>query len=685
MASIYENQAVDPGRLPNANEVAGMPRKERKSARTIAQYWLEQYRQAMWMRRPHAINWIKVCSIMAGYHYFAIRHGRWVLLPKKSRQVRAIVPVMNTKYRWELGRISSNQIGVTGAPITGRSANAFELAERAQDIMTGWIDETDQQKIFVQGCEQMLFFGGFGLYRYSDPFRKQVYLKPFPFSELFPIPWDARNWQECDGIQRVALVTRQWLELQDELFRRKYGKKPEKPLASFADQQSTRFTTQYAGFGSSYEIAGRVDGAVCHWVWMKPTELNPFGEYAMMLGDELVRYKSGRDEDGGLIALPDGTIPIEPIMYTKKPDDFFPKGFLEELVPMQMEANRQMTTIIEGARYNRPFIGYAEGRVDPKDVQDSPIGLIPIREAAMSNTKEQALFSVNATPQNREVGQVLSIVKEWAQEAAAHDSSILYGEQSGRTEGGPATQLLNTNAQAPLQPVMQSIEVAYRNTFPKVLDGLHGVWPDNKIVRLTGPQNVGREIRISRDQLPWSQDVILAPTPMLSGGKGSVAQLLFQLRSMPTKDGGFELESNEFRRGLHMLGMSPPGVTIFDKAEQRIRFRIGQILKGQAPPLVNEQVRRVQMMEDHELAVRLMKEVALDPGFAGNPPQVQQTLLDEIDFHMNTMPGARPPDNFADQMELADQDQTDDWLETAENDPLTPEGQMAIDGQLIGV
>jgi len=403
-----------------------------------------------------------------------------------------------------------------------------------------------------------------------------------------------------------------------------------------------------------------------------------------MIGDELVRYVSGRTEDGKLLALPDGVIPVEPVMYTKKPDDFYPKGFLEELVPMQLEANRQMTTIIEGAKYNRPFLGYIENRVDPKDIQNSSTGLIPIREGSMSEVKESPLIPVNATPQNREVGQVLSIVKDFASEAACHDSPILYGEQSGRTEGGPATQMLNTNAQAPLQPVMQSIEVAYRNTLPRVLDALHDVWPMEKVVRLTGAQNIGRELRIKREQMPWSRDVILVPTPMMAGGKGAVAQVLFQLRNLPTKDGGFEIESNEFRRGLHLLGMSPPGVSLYSKSEQRIRFRIGQILRGVAAPIQDQRVAKIQQMEDHGLAVELLKEVALAPGFASYSPQAQKAILDEIDFHMGTMPGALPPDNFDDQMELSDMQKMEDWMEAAEND-LTMEGQMTIDGQLLGV
>jgi len=76
--------------MPNTDSVASLPRKNRRSARKLAEFITEQYRLGLDLRAPHAVSWIKVKSIMRNVHYFKIRNGVWWPLRKKPGQIRAV-------------------------------------------------------------------------------------------------------------------------------------------------------------------------------------------------------------------------------------------------------------------------------------------------------------------------------------------------------------------------------------------------------------------------------------------------------------------------------------------------------------------------------------------------------------------------------------------------------------------
>lgn len=678
-------QAPQPSReMPNSDAVADLPRKYKKSAKKLAEFVTEQYRLGLDRRRAHAISWIKVKSIMRGIHYFRIRNGTWYPLRKKEGQVRAVRKIMKPRYRWELGRLNANQIGVTATPKFGHGERSFFWAERAQSIMPDWIEEERVHDTYDTGNQQLLYFGMMGYYRYMDRFQQRVRLKAVPGTEYFPIPYDAVSLEEADGLMRVQLVSKQWLETQDDDLVRRTGKEDIKRMASKADRRSLTLSSNFAGIGGADQQGGDMQGALVISVWMKPNVLHPEGLWMFLVDDELFRFRG--EEDGNGKVLFNDKIPHELVYYTKQPDDFWGYGFCEDLYSEQVEANRQLTDIIVNARRNRGITVIDGEAIDPKDIQKEESSLVVARSGSFDARVPIAHFPPQML--SRDVGAILGLVEQGADKAVGYESDILLGRQEGRTEGGPATNLLNANAQMPLQPVVDRIFRAFQATYPEVLDMLRIVWPEEKLVR--SPKEAGREMLIKRDEVPSSQQVTLTPNPMMVGGRNAMMQILFQLRGMPADDGkGNEIKSREFRRSLRLMNANPPGLDLVDKREQRILYRIGLLINDGQKPAVEAAMSGKfpeQRMEDHRLAMELLKEKILDPAYGFYGPEVKKALNAELEFHANSLSAAFPhPDRFDDDIEDEDAIRSENMLDAEEQDLSGFGGQMVMNGEPIGL
>ena len=683
--------------IPTSDAPASLPRDERRSARDIAKYLFKNYEDGLNLRRDHERLWVKVRAIMMGLHYFDDKSGVPMPIPKKDGEVRAVRHVMHPKFRMELGRLNANIIGVAVTPRMGLGATAFSGAAYGQSMMSHWFDEVCVQGFYDRANQWALMEGTVGYYRYADMFRKNVYLKPIPASELFPIPYDATDMEDCDGIQRVHFVGRGWLEMQDDQYQRKNGKPPDMKMAKAVGRFPTALGVGRPGLGVNLDQRGSMDGAIAVETWLKPTETDPGGQYFFMLHDELHRANVGLDEKGNSKALPDGKLPIELMHYTKRPDDFWADGFCEMLIAPQLEANRQQTARVKSALFNKTHIGFDSALIDAKDIQQTESGLFPFDGNKLFERRNvDPLISVPATTVSRDVDSTMQLVLDAADVVAGHESGILMGRAEGRVEGGPATNLLNANAQAPLQPVLDRIFYAFKRTYPAVLDMLRIVWPDNKKVRVVGPQGFAREITISQSQMPSSQDVEIEPTPVMANGRHAMANMAFQLYSMPSQEGRPPLiNERELRRTLKALNLAPPHLDLLSKPEQRILTRIELIINdgvtpAYQPPGIDPQTgmpRGAELQyEDHRLAVQLLLEYMLDPSFEIYSPQVRKTLSEMLDFHrMRASGGAKPPEVFDNEVERMDRIQMEQGLDIAEQDLGSFTGQMTLDGLPLGV
>ncbi len=685
-----QSQRSTQGRIPSTDAVAGLVKQDRKDAAKIEDYFRQQFQEAMGYRRSHAINWMKVLSILNGIHHFHVdQFGNWTpLAPLDKNHVRVRLPVLKPLYRWEHGRLTSNQIGVTATAVTGRGPNAFYAASLAQDAMTHWIEETDVHGVEDEANQALITYGGYAYFVEKDPQRQQAFLRYFPFCDLLPIPFDARTWDECYGIARTTMVTESWLQMQDEMYERRTGQKHPHPMSKFSRRMESNPTVDYVGFSTGTEWFSRYQGARVTWVWMKPSGLNGYmGEHLFFVEDELHGYVSGLDERGRSIVCPRGELPLYPVQYLKKPNDFWPDGFCEEIVPLQREMNRQFEDLLKASRINRGLVAFNQNAISVNDIQSSVSGLIPFNPPGPEDASRKIIEYVAPNPLGREMASMLELVDRFTKQAASYESGLITGQAEGRTESGPAMSLLNTNAQAPMAPILQRKHRALKKAFADALDGIREVWPDEKKIVVLGPQNIGRELMVRRGQLPGAQEVMLSPLPLVINGRMGMMNMLLQLRSMQSEDGPL-ISTRELRRSLQMLNLAPPGIDIFDKREQRILFRIGQLINdGQTPSVAPAgtpeagPAGRIQQMEDHAAFITILKEIVLEPSFAMYAPPVQRALQDELAFHQNMADGiVRGTDNFDDASERWDAAQADSMLEAFENDPNTLQGQFAPGG-----
>lgn len=667
--------------VPHTDSVASLPRKQRVSAKRAADWFWRQYQSGLTLRKPHAIQWVKVKSIMRGIHYFQVtRNGGWRPLKPPRGQLWATTKLMKPYFRHELGRLNSNVLGVTTRPARVDS-DAILRADRAYNILTHWIEETEQQTVFDECNQDNLYEGMVGLHYYVDQVRQNVFTRPFPGSSMFPIPFDARSPREMDGLMHVGLVTEQWLEQQDEVFRMRNGKPPAKPMKRAAREMNTSLSADWPIIGSSSAEGGKLTGALAITVWMKPNDILQGGEYSFMLGDEMYRYHGATEKDSNP-NLPFGRIPVEIMYYNKHPDDFWGYGFCEDLISSQMTMDRMITSYEQSAKSNRNINLYDTEAIQTDNVQISHDSWIPFQSSGLGS-QQQPFLRIPPSQVGRDVDVLSGMVQQLADQAAGYRSNLIFGQAEGRNEGGPANQLLNANAQAPLVSTLSRIGIAYKNLYPRVLDLLKVAWPQNKSIRVAGPNNIGREIVITRDNMPASSDVLIDPVPFLPNGNNALANILFQLKQTPGQDGvlGSAVTDKEFLDSLQTMSLLPPKIDRTDDPGIRIQTRINRMINdGQTPGVRpanpgDDQDRMV--FENHLLAMDLFRKAILDDKFEAYGQEVQQALIQEFQFHQGLTPaGFEHPQAFDDNAQDSDAQDLENFLSAQEADFNTAEGEI---------
>jgi hypothetical protein len=671
--------------VPNTDDASGLVKEDRVAAEKFQNWIIEQYRWGLDRRRSSWVRWQKVQSILNGVHYFTTAGG--VYRPFLRRKDDAVVPVMDPLYRRELGRLNGSQLGVTALPRIGRGAEAVYAAMDAQPIMETWADETDLQAFGDTANQMLLVYGKVGYQRVLDTFEQTSRLVAVPGCNLFPIPFDAASFEEADGIIRTQMVSREWLERQDELFKAKHGRWPEQRMASMSSSTQMGQSSTGTDDGRLSMFRRRINGARVMHVWFKRSSTYPGGARAFFVEDQLMRFAANADGEGNPV-LPGGRIPIEIVDYDQRPDEWWGPGFCEKLIAPQLEANRQMTIIVKAARYNRSLTFYDAEMIDNKKIGPEENNFIPVNWPFESRNPPVAHFPAPGVDRN--VGVVMDLVANQSRFAVGYDSDIIFGQQEGRTEGGPATNLLNANAQAPLQSTLDRMYRAYERTFPHVLDMIGKVWPKDKIVRTVTFQGYARSRAISRDKFPTSELVVLQPLPLLADGRSGIVNIAFRMRSMLNEKGvGPLLSDREFRGTLRHAGIQLPGVEITDKAEQRISIRIAMLVNdGQTPaeePVGPSNEERFAL-EDHELAITLLKDAILSPAFTTYAPPVQKALNQEIRFHRSFVYGsATHPDAFDDDQDQQDALSAEKEAFSREEDPSIQDGLMSMLEQPLGV
>lgn len=678
---------VNDGRIPNIDSPAGLPREDRISAEKMAQFYVRQHQNGMVLRKLHAISWMKVKAILRGIHYYSLRGGVFRPLKQKQGQINTVVPIMKPLFRQELGRLNANTLGVTTQPAS-QDIDSIGKADRSYNMLTHWIEESRAHEFFDSANQNLLIEGMVGYHYFVDQFAQQVRLSDIPASKIFPIPFDAKNERELYGLMIVDFKPQQWLEQQDELTERMISQQVEKGerpkgdarnfrrMASFGGRTFSGMSLDFPMFGASMGESSRVKGALVRHVFMKPTERTLNGEYLFMVEDKVFRYNA---TDG----LFQKKIPIELVWYTKRPDDFWGDSFCEEIIAPQHMANRQASRWEMQAKYNQGKYFYQSDMINKDDIQTQEGGpFVPFKMASYEQ-KTPPVISVPPTRISRDVPALFALSRDIADNAAGYRSNILFGQAEGRNEGAPANQLLQQNAQSIILPVLDRIYGALSRVFPPVLDLIHDVWPEDKQIQVSSFSNIGRMLRYTRDQRPWSRDVIIKPIPLLPNGRNTLVNMLMQLKQIPGENGqpGALLTDREFLRSLQIQGLIPPGIELADSPEMRIQSRVNRLINDTQKPAVQpadpgDPSDRMSL-EDHREAVRQLRNVILEDTFLSYGDEVKKALFDEMRFHKDRLRETNSgPNAFDDDGEVFDAMAIENFMSAAEADFETTEGEF---------
>lgn len=675
--------------VPNTESVASLPKEDRKSFAEMARFFWDQYTKGISLRADHDKDWIKVKSILSNVHYFRISGGVYRKIPRKPGDThRAKVPIMVPAYRRELGRIGSNVPGVSATPKTAAGKDAFYISERAQAILDHWISEARIPEAEELANQHLAVYGTSFYHWYVDDFERQVKVKSLPGPNVLPVPFDAKTFEEADGVMYVRAVTKQWLELQDALQEQKLGHGDFDKMAEQADGVRSGMTVGSSAIGDIGIDSRRQDGATGITIWMKPSPIRPHGEIVFMVNDFIHRYFGQPDQENGRVPFPTGKIPIEPSYYIKTPHDWWGLGFCEQLTGQQLEANRQLSVKIKNARFNKPFILADPQMLDAKNVQLEDDLIIPLSQAMYDGNKN-SIIHVPAPRSTSDTNSVLDVVLSLSDRAAGHDSPVTRGVQSGRTEGGPATQALINQAEAPLRPMLAAKFRAWERIFPEALDLLKPLWPQEKTLQVVGEHNLGKEIMVGQNDVPTSQDVILKPNAFLPQGRGQLFSILLQMMQLPGPDGkpGSLVSPQEFKKSLRMLELTPPGLDTVDEAEQRIQCRIGMLVNDGKQPAIapyGSPGTEHMVIEDHPLAMELLRKKILHPSFNLYGQPVRQALLAELYQHAKAINPVQS-DQFDDRITSTDARQAESIFDAIEQDQESIDGIMTNQGIPVGV
>jgi hypothetical protein len=685
-------QDTHPDQIPVSGEdVAAFEKKDQTSIKRMAQFIWDQYQAGLAARRLHALAWIMVRSFLKGIHYFEIDYtGAYKPIPPETGKPRSVVPIIKPYRKHMLGFLLNNPFGFTGKALSGSSKAAYE-ANRAQDVLNGWIDDAGVERSRKQFFEILLEEGTVGLLPYVDKFRKNVFIRSIPGSSLFPIPHDARHPDELHGLILVEMMTKSWLELQDDLFEQQTGRPPVKRMEKKARQHMSGMHMNMPFMGSASSAGGKFNGSVVLTAWFRSSEKSPKGQYFFMVGNEAFRHippgHSVLDE-----VMPGGEIPVEIAYWDKDSSDFWAGGFCDSLIPAQLDLNRSATTLARNAKRNHPFLIYDTESINASHIQSEESGLIPMTQRHLEGTQRNPVYHFPATRVGRDVLHVIEMGRTNADVAAGARSGIVFGQQEGRTEGGPATTLLANNAFASLIPSQVEVDGAWTKTGKRVLDLLPFAWPKEKFLKLDKTGSVGRSLTVSRDQIPASQKVLIKARSLIAGGRNALLQILFQLTQMPGPDGkpGSELRPGEFRHSLAELEMIPPGLDISNRPAARIETRINLLIGDGQKPMIRPSepgdVGDRLVMEEHKTALEMLKDTILDEaGWHAYGPMVKRALVQQARFHLSFLHGGSDqPNQFDDDMDNFEMQQTARHLELAEMDLETQEGEFNPEGEPLG-
>lgn len=673
----------DPRRLPNAvpssNDLTAQPREVRLEADKIVKWTKSHIENTITQREYLERAWTKVDWYMAGFHYFAMdATGHVRVVPRKENEVRATWPLMRSHYRRELGRFTDNVLTVHGYPRNTKNPQAFYKAQSAELMLNHWIDETQFAEVFEDWSSKQIYYGLSALYWYKDEFRRQVRAEAWQAREVFPIPWNAARDCNLEGLARVKRMTREWL-LQH------LGPRAAAKAGRVSSGLGVGMSPAMGGGGAGVGWSGKYESAAdVFWVWLLPTREIPTGISYIMVEDELFAYNATST------ALRNGQLPVQLSRYSTQQGSWYGMGMLPTLIGAQGEADRQISEIARGSRFKNGLMIFDSEALRESDLKDYNRDHIPSESGAYGAEKPPYFF-IPPTPRTKDIDITLQMAMESGRIASGHESDILLGKAEGRVESGPLGQILTANAQAPIAPTLSTMYRGLTHAYADILDMCAEVWPEDKRIHIIGRYDLAEELVLSAENRPRSSDVILRPGALLPSGRTESANLLFKLRAVVGDDRKPEISSEEFRRGLAALHLSPPGVELTGAKDQRVAQRVAALYNDGRTPggFFNDPADRALLkLEDVHALHKALTDVILDPAkMAVASPAVKRAFLMALKDIRSLMLGDPASDGFDLNLDMDAYDarRGEEYMDALEQNPETDEGMFSYQGIPIGV
>ena len=121
------------------------------------------------------------------------------------------------------------------------------------------------------------------------------------------------------------------------------------------------------------------------------------------------------------------------------------------------------------------------------------------------------------------------------------------------------------------------------------------------------------------------------------------------------------------------LKILPPGIDLSDRDESRIRTRVNLLINDGKKPAVKpaniEDPNERMKLENHKVALKILRDIILAESWNIYSPEVQQALWDEASFHQAFSYGSmEQPNNFDDDDEKLASIQSENFMSAEEAD-----------------
>lgn len=515
----------------------------------VQQVWAERIRQAREARRPYEPVWLSNAAFRAGQHWLV-----WDPSGKRMRNLQDMDPRYRDRDLYTADRINEYvqaQLGELGSGDDRPDLVTVQSGDTAEDVAAGlngacehgWDNEWNAQSALDRARSFCLTYGTSAIRVRRDPGQGQVvghhpvdrqgqpiqdqqavaYLtengvlpdgslprfkpvregrtvwEPYTAFQLLPQPGVTHE----DDLGWEVLVRPVPLEDVQALY-------PDTSATLVADgdiASASGLTTSQQDRGT-----GQKPGRLRDHVWLytgfrRPCPNYPDGQTVVLGSNQHVLLDVQQQLD---YQKPDGT-PHSGVVYLhwwRQDDRFFSRGFIEPMKDPQRAINEMKTVSIEIVRRGLPKVFTEQGAL-----VHNPQGL-PLENIELKQGASKPDFFAGIGP-----GPWMEQMTNDAIEDLSHASTLSplrLGENPTNVDTYSQLALLNENESVKRSVILGQHQQAVGNALVCSVNDIQRYWPDQKRLRVSGPDGSIQEQAFSKSSIPVFFQVKVetgAPTP----------------------------------------------------------------------------------------------------------------------------------------------------------------------------